>query len=528
MILFCRKLISKGASFEVCDKKGNTVKQILESHKAFPSIPFCNPPRRPLISQLHDSLLLGLDAEIVKALLRGEESKLVKRVVNSYIGSETVLYHVVDKGNLQCVEILLNAGADAGTKMLSGQSCLNVALFRGEPEILELLIDNMKKNQSKLDLREQSFGLLESLLENYKKISRDRESDNFKCLKRILADDIILNVNAVTKGRVQQSILHVAASYNNQEALMLLLEKGSFLGSTKIVDGEDQGNIFGALRPETLVQAMDGCISHLPSGNDSEGAENILSSHYSLNLNYEFLVPYSVTDTKENNEVKTLVKISQNEHHKKSIEHPLIQAFIYAKWCKVYGLYITNLLLYLAFVNFLTLFMYGMKDLRILEERASKLSSANETIQMEIEKTSTYVSIWMWLLIPVTLYMLVREVFQILYTFRVYLKNIENYLEILLIVLVIIFCSAKLSIDATRHLAAWSMIIAWLEFILLLGRAPPLAIYITMFRHVSWNFLKLIFLYGALLFAFTVSFNIILQPVLKTDVIIGRVLGPCF
>ena len=50
------------------------------------------------------------------------------------------------------------------------------------------------------------------------------------------------------------------------------------------------------------------------------------------------------------------------------------------------------------------------------------------------------------------------------------------------------------------------------EFVLVLGRAPPLALYITMLRQVSWNFLKLIFLFSALILAFTISFNIILQP----------------
>lgn len=50
------------------------------------------------------------------------------------------------------------------------------------------------------------------------------------------------------------------------------------------------------------------------------------------------------------------------------------------------------------------------------------------------------------------------------------------------------------------------------EFVLILGRAPLLAKYVRMLRHVSYNFLMMILLYGALLLAFTISFNIILQP----------------
>lgn len=102
--------------------------------------------------------------------------------------------------------------------------------------------------------------------------------------------------------------------------------------------------------------------------------------------------------------------------------------------------------------------------------------------------------------------------FQIAFARNTYLKNIENYLEWFLVLVVFILCIAPLSADVTRHMAAWAMIVAWYEFVLILGRAPHLAIYITMLRHVSYNFVKLIFLYGALILAFTISFNIILQP----------------
>ena len=52
------------------------------------------------------------------------------------------------------------------------------------------------------------------------------------------------------------------------------------------------------------------------------------------------------------------------------------------------------------------------------------------------------------------------------------------------------------------------------EFVLILGRTPFLATYITMLRQTSWNFVKLIFLFSALpllrLFvAFSTSFTFI-------------------
>ncbi|KAL7637370.1 UNVERIFIED_CONTAM: hypothetical protein RMT77_012098 [Armadillidium vulgare] len=528
LVLFCRNLYSKGASLDACDKRGISVRQHLEERSALTAVLMGEKrpsPQRPFISQFFDALLLGGDDEHISDLLNGQPQEEANRASNSYIGSQSVLFYVVDKCNSKAVETLLESGADPWKEQLNGELCLHRALSRGKPLVLNLLINSMKSKKKirQLDFTYQSFELLEKILENQKKNSNvGGEIDHLKCLKRMMEDDIKINIDEKSDKGVTQSILHVAACFNNQEAIRLFIEKGAFVGSRRCVVGEDRGNILSAMKPETLERAMDGCITHNPNSDDIDenNSENIISPNYCLKLNYKFLVPPS--DDKQNkyeeqNEVKTLMEISRNRTHRKAIKHPLIQTLLYAKWRKVLPLYIINLSLYLLFVIFLTLFMYNMKDLRIIEERASRTQGSNSTIENDVQNHRTTVNIFMGILVPLTLYMFVREIFQIIYTFRTYLKNFENYLEWFLIAVVVILCTVRLNVDATRHLAAWAMIIAWYEFVLLLGRAPPLAIYVTMLRHVSWNFLKLIFLFGALILAFTVSFNIILQPTTSTE-----------
>lgn len=485
LIMLCKKLILKGASLNACNSEGKSVAQLLENK------PVLTPellrerkaaPRRPLLSLLLEAIMTGESGERVEQILGGVDEEEDTKLSNSYFGKRPLLFFAVKDSDLQTVEVLLNAGADSWKKDLSGETCLHKALSRGNPEILDCIIVNMKEKKNlgrhdKINMWDESFSLLQNILENHRKdIVPKPDVDHMKCLN-IFLKNFKIDVNACETGNITQSILHLAASFNNQEAAKLLLERGAFLGSRKIVFDEDRGNVLKALRPETLERAMNGCITtqqiSTRSNSSAKNTEDITSPDYCLNLNYEFLVPplnkHSQNDESPDrrNEVKTLMEVSENKAHRKAIKHPLIQTFLYAKWRKVLPLYILNLLLYLVFVIFLTLFMYGVKDLRIKEERrtaAEKVSSvSNSTIDEDIIANRNTVNIYKGFLILFTLYILVREIFQVIYTFRHYLKDFENYLEWLLIIIVTIFCFAhsSISVNLTRHFAAWAMIIAW-------------------------------------------------------------------
>ncbi|XP_042215207.1 uncharacterized protein LOC121861485 isoform X2 [Homarus americanus] len=522
LIKFCKKMVNAGASLQENGGDG-TIEEILQGKRALPSILMggdrCPAPRRPAASEFLDMVLMGSGIQDIQVFLQNKSAEDARAAVNSRLGKQTLLFYAANISNESLIKTLIEAGANAWAFEITHELPIHRAAARGHLSIFNRIIDHMKGDKRSVDLREYTVSIVQKLMENSKKQKvPSPDISHLDCLRRLMQDDVLLNVNQEWMGK---TVLHVAASFNNQEAMSVLLCKGSFLGARQTIAGKTQGIILESILPATLERAMDGCITHQPANRDDGEPENVLNEEYTLKLDFHFLLPPVNDDIKKEvkstNEVEALMDINRSKRHRQTIKHPLVQCLLYAKWRKALPLYLLNLGLYFFFVIMLTGFVYSMKDLRVLEAQAKMAGnsgSSNTTLDLEEQILSQQTTVhWlMGFLIPLTIYMIIREAFQVFYTREVYLKNIENYLEIFLVVVVVVLWCTTLGADVTRHLAAWAMIVAWYEFVLILGRAPPLAIYITMLRHVSWNFLKLIFLYGALILAFTISFNIILQP----------------
>ncbi|XP_042869011.1 transient receptor potential channel pyrexia-like isoform X2 [Penaeus japonicus] len=511
LIKFCRNLVSAGASLE--ETVGSEASEdVLRRKQALTAVLMGvgrgDPLPRPALSRFLDMLVLRKNTREIKDFMP-------KDAANCRLGSKSLLFHAVDSNDEELVRLLLEKGANAWAVEITKVLPIYRAAAKGHVPIFELLLESMKTNASKkLDLKEHSFHILKKLIENSRRLKgAPPDIDHLKCLERLLQNDIILNLNQTFHG---QTILHEAASFNNQDMLCQLLSKGAFLGARRKVNDTDRGIVLPSLLPSTLEDAMDNCISNQSANSDEAEAEaeleNMLSDNYTLKLDYRFLLAPGSTEQKVEDqsisELETLMDLSKSRQHRNTIKHPLVETFLYAKWRKALPYYLANLALYFTFVLFLTAFVYSLKDLRILEAK----STSNSTLTEEIETQQTIVNSLMGILIPFNLYMMVRELFQMRFTFRTYFTNVENLLEWFLVIVVFVLCFTTLAADTTRHLAAWAMIVAWYEFVLILGRAPLLAKYVRMLRHVSYNFLMMILLYGALLLAFTISFNIILQP----------------
>ncbi|XP_042227245.1 transient receptor potential channel pyrexia-like [Homarus americanus] len=528
LIKLCKNLVNAGASLQENGEEG-TIEEVLKRKGALPSILMGGElppaPTRPAASVFLDMILRRNSIQNIREFLltksaedaRGAE--YVRAIVNDRLGNQTLLFYAIDNSNESLVKTLIEFGAHARALEITHELPIHRAAALGHLPIFNLIIDRMKGGNKSVDLREYTVSVVQKLMESSKrKKGPSRDISHLDCLRRLMEDDVLLNVDQEWMG---QTVLHVAAYFKNQEAISKFLHMGSFLGARQTMPGKNQGNILDSLLPATLERAMDGCITHQPANGDDSEPENVLKEDYLLKLNFNFLLPPVTVDKKKEvrstNEVEVLMDIKRSKRHRHTIKHPLVQCLLYAKWRKALPLYLLNLGLYFFFVVILTGFVYSLNDLRVLEAK-SKMSgnsgSSNTTQDLEerISSQQTTMYLFKGFLIPLTMYMLSREVFQILYVWEDYRKNIKNYFDIFLIVVVIIMCCTTFDSDITRHLAAWAMIVAWYEFVLILGRVPPLAIYITMVQHTSKKFIKFIVLYGALILAFTISFNIILQP----------------
>ena len=473
LITFCRRLYEKGASLDSKDSYGKTVKNILEEKGVLTAIQVKDPPKkviRPWISQLYDVLISGNDNEKLAEILDSHHEDKIRKIINSWLGSVTILVYVVNRMNTKAMKLLLDAGADPWKYNGSGELPIHFALARGHTDSLNILLKAMhgvSNPAQPLDFRNISFSLFEKLFENERKTDKLEEGVNrSKCLQRLFNNDVLINSNhAKLSKKTNKTVLHLSAHFNNQEAIRLLIENGAYLGARQRIINSDEGTVIDAIHAQTLETAMDKCISQYtsPDQNSEEQIENILHPNYTLDLDYKFLLPPNANKESVKrctNEVETLMDLKNSDYHTRIIKHPLIQTFLYAKWRKVLPLYIANLLIYLSFVILLTYFMYCLTDLRVLESRLPDLNVTNS----EFEKIISYrQNVWTFrfLIFLPFCYMVFREMFQIIFTYKTYLYNIENYLEWFLLIVVMLLTTVTLSPDVTRHLSAWAMIIAW-------------------------------------------------------------------
>ena len=182
--------------------------------------------------------------------------------------------------------------------------------------------------------------------------------------------------------------------------------------------------------------------------------------------------------SKESDNVKALPEaeplwyISQSPTHKELLAHPVIKSFLCLKWRRIRPYYYINLGIYLAFVALLTAYLL------ILTQTLK--AKNNDEGQESLPK---HVSVLKYVTGAFLILLTFREGFQALCSFRRYIFNFENLLELTMlgVCYALIFGSITEE-DTLRYLAGSALLLSWVEMVLLFGRHPKLGTYITMFR----------------------------------------------
>ena len=113
--------------------------------------------------------------------------------------------------------------------------------------------------------------------------------------------------------------------------------------------------------------------------------------------------------------------------------------------------------------------------------------------------------------------LLVRELMQMAVSLKRYFSSTENWVEIAILILTSILLIPGFyedSFEVKRHLAAFAIVLAWAELIVLLGQHPKLReynIYVTMFFKVMKTFLLFLTWYFLFIIAFGLGFYILLH-----------------
>ena len=108
---------------------------------------------------------------------------------------------------------------------------------------------------------------------------------------------------------------------------------------------------------------------------------------------------------------------------------------------------------------------------------------------------------------------ILRETREACQDLKEYLTDNGNKLELLMILMTISYLVSVFFVEyeTTKHLGAWSIFLAWIEFLLILSRFPRIGVYTIMFMNVGKKLLGYLIIYIPGVIAFSLAFHILLH-----------------
>ena len=284
----------------------------------------------------------------------------------------------------------------------------------------------------------------------------------------------------------------------------------------------------------TCEKGVHSVFSTLLHRND-KSAEVVLNEHITTNDqkldSCDLLIVYDLhIFQNESEHLNVVINEEMSGHseiiHLKSslLTHPICQVMLELKWnclSTYFWMSFIPFFMFLLFLSGLTIYQtYLLSGYEAKNETVTAICLDNtfadecyliHVLRATNQETTFYVIYGIVLLH--TLYLFVRELVQVCYNWVHYSRSWEDRMEALLIVITILYLLGvfRFPIFILKSLAAWSVFLAWMEMILLVGRFPDIGIYVHMFFHVSKILAQYIAVYSPALVAFAMAFYILLS-----------------
>lgn len=293
--------------------------------------------------------------------------------------------------------------------------------------------------------------------------------------------------------------LYTAAQMGKKDMVLFLLKQGANFMY------EINGEVFlHYIDPEILRKFFDGCIES--SGNNSR------SENYMLKFKYNFIPPVnekaiiSYADT----EMYPIFMMGENVELKSLLKHPLISSVLSVKWDHARPIIYFNIGLYTLFLLFLTLHVIFIQDSPKEMDGASLNMSfiSNNTTDADLTAVSdgrTVVTVFVWIFF---ILIILREGVQFMLDTHEYLRNPGNLFDALSILSIFVYLVVP-HFEMNHHAASIAILLAWIEFLLLIGRLPRVSVKLEMLKKVCSRFLSFILYYFPLILAFAFSFSVL-------------------
>lgn len=396
---------------------------------------------------------------------------------------ETLLIAAISKDLSKATQKLLDFGADANYCVSTTVDVLppiKCAVVCGHWRCLEILLKAPELNIN-------CAALLPTVVRNLGRTS-SKGVDYDKCFQ-ILLDYRNIDINQLDVNHC--TALHYAVKFNNTKATLELLKRGAYIGVKNRFNQLAISNI----NPKVLEKHFDSCIT--------TNGFRTSDDNFEIEFDYKNFVPnQSGHDESLANDMASINYISKSNDLKQLIMHPLIGSFLSLKW---------NRLAFFFYINFFLCSLFAAITVTYI------LLYYNKGDTNDNDSMSTLMQCAIFLL---TIYIAAREMSQFVFSPRIYLKSLENYLECTLVVLVILILFDVCVESWRRIFAASTILLIAIEIFLLAGSLPfwSFSCHYVMLKTVTWSFLKSLSLYAIILIAFSLSFFTLLhEEPTKTD-----------
>lgn len=465
-------------------------------------------PQRDLGEELYDALKhedLGLFKNILNEINSASEISRASILEEDH-GEYNLLGYACENGLSDFVAELLKNGANPSQRDETNKSSpILYATRNGFHKIVKMLIEAMEGRGDlekgvlrKADLLKET-PLHKVVKKEFSLKKDDVDVNYYQCLQLLLEKKRYLDIDALDE--FHNTPLHYAVLCEDQSFVRALLLNGSHLGIR---------NKFGTLaitriQASVLEEVLNDCIKY---------KNNVADRDFEIILSYSLLAP---PEASQQPETECLRFLSGSRKHRRLLLHPIIDTFLFLKWQRIRQYYFFNIVAYTLFLILLTAYIliYHGTYAEPAENSVVTLadnSSLNATATAEGNMGNFLGKFILQALIALlALYIAVREGIQFFVSWRLYITRFENWLEISIVTLTVFLLFVPMNVGVQQSLSAWLVLFSWIEFILILGRHPYLAVYITMFTTVTYNFLKFIVMFSFMVIAFSISFFLVFQ-----------------
>ena len=402
------------------------------------------------------------------------------------------------KNRKQFVELLLDSGADPNIKnRVTGMPLLHATARSGNFEVLEILL---KRQNLILDLKDNKE---RTILHWWARVRERKHGDKKRLenfFKHLLQVGYCSQVGIDCKDMWGITPLCTAIVHQNRDRVIMLLRNGADVTAVECFDP-----ILQSCSSSVLEDILDYCLD------SNKGAVN--SEHLMVTLRYRTL--------------EKMLFLAEVPHHKHILRHPVFSIFLNLTWKRTMKLFFSvNVAFYVMFLTFLTVYILHSESVdtpshKSVANNTNGLLTFNDSLMTPgMKDTSLYnISQALRYFLMILLGLLcMREAFQVFVYHWRYIKSLENWLELLLIIVTFTLCSGIVdSIETKRHLFVIAILLGWFELVLLLGRLPQLSVQMEMLKTVSLTFLRFMAGYIVLLVAFAFSFYLLFKGTVKVD-----------